>query len=111
MISMNPAEFLLDLANGNLNDVTVPSELEDKVQIDEEETEKTSGKPSSAVIHEVSHPCRSNTSKLKGKFYMGIRHPSIFDIFYLVPIQVFESHMVHLVPPQTINTSFARNMA
>ncbi|KAL2900912.1 ABC transporter G family member 22 [Bienertia sinuspersici] len=52
LISMNPAEFLLDLANGNLNEVTVPSELEDKVQTDEQETEKLSGKPSTAVIHE-----------------------------------------------------------
>ncbi|RVW23628.1 ABC transporter G family member 22 [Vitis vinifera] len=30
LITMNPAEFLLDLANGNLNDVSIPSELEDK---------------------------------------------------------------------------------
>nr|GMD88008.1 ABC transporter G family member 22-like isoform X1 [Ipomoea batatas] len=32
LIAMNPAEFLLDLANGNINDVSVPSELDDKVQ-------------------------------------------------------------------------------
>ncbi|KAF7830651.1 ABC transporter G family member 22-like [Senna tora] len=30
LISMNPAEFLIDLANGNMNDKSVPSELEDK---------------------------------------------------------------------------------
>lgn len=52
MISMNPAEFLLDLANGNINDVTVPSELEDKVQMGEPETERPNTKPSAAVIHE-----------------------------------------------------------
>ncbi|KAK9715930.1 hypothetical protein RND81_06G199400 [Saponaria officinalis] len=52
LISMNPAEFLLDLANGNITDVTVPSELEDKVQIGNSETENVSGKPSPAVIHE-----------------------------------------------------------
>ncbi|XP_057524897.1 ABC transporter G family member 22 [Amaranthus tricolor] len=52
LISMNPAEFLLDLANGNLNDVTVPSELEDKVHIDIPETDRTNGKPFAAVIHE-----------------------------------------------------------
>ena len=57
LISMNPAEFLLDLANGNLNDVTVPSELEDKVHIDIPETDRTNGKPFAAVIHEVSHSC------------------------------------------------------
>ncbi|KFK40221.1 hypothetical protein AALP_AA3G346400 [Arabis alpina] len=32
LIAMNPAEFLLDLANGNINDISVPSELEDRVQ-------------------------------------------------------------------------------
>ncbi|GFZ09271.1 ABC-2 type transporter family protein [Actinidia rufa] len=50
LISMNPAEFLLDLANGNINDVSVPSELEDKVG--HSETETRSGKPSPAAVHE-----------------------------------------------------------
>ncbi|CAK8571265.1 unnamed protein product [Lathyrus sativus] len=52
LISMNPAEFLLDLANGNINDVSVPSELEDKVQMGNAEVEKYNGKPSPAVVHE-----------------------------------------------------------
>ncbi|CAL5435811.1 unnamed protein product [Camellia sinensis] len=39
LIAMNPAEFLLDLANGNINDVSVPSELEDRVQMGNSETE------------------------------------------------------------------------
>ncbi|KAJ7975913.1 ABC transporter family protein [Quillaja saponaria] len=52
LIAMNPAEFLLDLANGNLNDISVPSELEDKVQMGNTETETTNGKPSPAVVHE-----------------------------------------------------------
>ncbi|GMH26573.1 hypothetical protein Nepgr_028416 [Nepenthes gracilis] len=52
LIAMNPTEFLLDLANGNLNDVTVPSELEDKVQTGSSEAETTKGKPSPAIIHE-----------------------------------------------------------
>ncbi|XP_024964009.1 ABC transporter G family member 22-like [Cynara cardunculus var. scolymus] len=29
-IAMNPAEFLIDLANGNMNDKSIPSELENK---------------------------------------------------------------------------------
>lgn len=52
LIAMNPAEFLLDLANGNASDVTVPSELEDKVQMGNSETETTNGKPHPAMIHE-----------------------------------------------------------
>ncbi|KAI4300612.1 hypothetical protein L6164_033968 [Bauhinia variegata] len=52
LIAMNPAEFLLDLANGNINDVSVPSELEDKVQMGNAETETRNGKPSPAVVHE-----------------------------------------------------------
>ncbi|KAK9699272.1 hypothetical protein RND81_08G164200 [Saponaria officinalis] len=52
LISMNPAEFLLDLANGNTIDVTVPSELEDKVQTCNSESETTNGKPSPVVIHD-----------------------------------------------------------
>ncbi|KAL8161952.1 hypothetical protein V2J09_013441 [Rumex salicifolius] len=30
LIAMNPAEFLIDLANGNINDKSIPSELESK---------------------------------------------------------------------------------
>ncbi|RDX77220.1 ABC transporter G family member 22 [Mucuna pruriens] len=52
LISMNPAEFLLDLANGNINDVSLPSELEDRVQIGNAEAETQNGKPSPAVVHE-----------------------------------------------------------
>ncbi|XP_025981719.1 ABC transporter G family member 22-like isoform X3 [Glycine soja] len=52
LISMNPAEFLLDLANGNINDVSLPSELEDKVQMGNAEAETLNGKPSPAVVHE-----------------------------------------------------------
>ncbi|XVF07483.1 hypothetical protein REPUB_Repub06bG0143000 [Reevesia pubescens] len=52
LIAMNPAEFLLDLANGNINDISVPSELEDKVQMGNSETETRNGKPPPAVVHE-----------------------------------------------------------
>lgn len=54
LISMNPAEFLLDLANGNINDVSVPSELEHKEQSGNSEKEIISCKPSSTTVHEVA---------------------------------------------------------
>lgn len=56
LIAMNPAEFLLDLANGNINDVSVPSELDDRVQMENSESETSNGKPSPAVVHEVNVP-------------------------------------------------------
>uniref|UniRef100_A0A6N2MTT3 sucrose-phosphate phosphatase n=1 Tax=Salix viminalis TaxID=40686 RepID=A0A6N2MTT3_SALVM len=52
LIAMNPAEFLLDLANGNINDISVPSKLEDKVQIGNSDAGKRNKKPSPAVVHE-----------------------------------------------------------
>ncbi|XP_068635396.1 ABC transporter G family member 22-like [Aristolochia californica] len=52
LIAMNPAEFLLDLANGNLNDVSFPSELEDRVQMENSKTEPRNGKPSATDVHE-----------------------------------------------------------
>ncbi|XP_022742221.1 ABC transporter G family member 22-like [Durio zibethinus] len=52
LIAMNPAEFLLDLANGNINDISVPSELQDKVQVGNSETETGNGKPPPEVVHE-----------------------------------------------------------
>ena len=71
LIAMNPAEFLLDLANGNVNDVTIPSELEDKVQIGNSESETTNGKPSPGTIHEVNH----------WKFNPEIREPFLYKRF------------------------------
>ena len=53
LIAMNPAEFLLDLASGNINDVTVPSVLESKVQSKESESNTRNGKPSPEDVHEV----------------------------------------------------------
>ncbi|KAL2345331.1 hypothetical protein Fmac_006616 [Flemingia macrophylla] len=52
LIAMNPAEFLLDLANGNVNDISVPSELKDKVQVGNAEAETCDGKPSASVVQE-----------------------------------------------------------
>ncbi|KAK8705248.1 hypothetical protein V6N13_048854 [Hibiscus sabdariffa] len=45
-------EFLLDLANGNITDISVPSELEDIVQMGNSEAETGNGKPPLAVVHE-----------------------------------------------------------
>ncbi|KAF6168084.1 hypothetical protein GIB67_011469 [Kingdonia uniflora] len=52
LIAMNPTDFLLDLANGNLNDVSVQSELDDKVKMENLESEIRNGKPSPMVVHE-----------------------------------------------------------
>lgn len=52
-MAMNPAEFLLELANGNMNDVTVPSELEDKLQSKESESNTRDGKLSPEDVLEV----------------------------------------------------------
>ncbi|KAL6648774.1 hypothetical protein ACP70R_012998 [Stipagrostis hirtigluma subsp. patula] len=56
LIAMNPAEFLLDLANGNTNDVSVPSELDDKVHMENQNMEnnnsKNDHKPSAQDVHE-----------------------------------------------------------
>jgi len=56
VIAMNPAEFLLNVANGDINDVTLPSALEGKMQIwGKCKLETKHGKSSSAIIHEVSY--------------------------------------------------------
>ncbi|XP_009412322.2 ABC transporter G family member 22-like isoform X2 [Musa acuminata AAA Group] len=53
LIAMNPAEFLLDLANGNTNDISIPSELEDKVQIENLGSDIRNDKPSPKDVHEA----------------------------------------------------------
>ncbi|KAL6585518.1 ABC transporter G member 22 [Orobanche minor] len=52
LIAMNPAEFMLDLANGNVTDISVPSELEDKVHMGNCRAETKKGKPAPAVVQE-----------------------------------------------------------
>ncbi|XP_048226598.1 ABC transporter G family member 22-like [Ricinus communis] len=49
LIAMNPAEFLIDLANGNVNEKSFPLELEDKFFL---ENKTTKGLPSPADVHE-----------------------------------------------------------
>lgn len=49
LLSMNPAEFLLDLANGNMNDISIPSALKEKVKIGNSCKEK----PSATIVYEV----------------------------------------------------------
>ncbi|GLT32175.1 hypothetical protein SLA2020_068610 [Shorea laevis] len=46
LIAMNPAEFLIDLANGNINDKSVPLELEDMTSPGEDRG------PSAVLVHE-----------------------------------------------------------
>ncbi|EEF36213.1 ATP-binding cassette transporter, putative [Ricinus communis] len=48
-VTMNPAEFLIDLANGNVNEKSFPLELEDKFFL---ENKTTKGLPSPADVHE-----------------------------------------------------------
>ncbi|XP_075489931.1 ABC transporter G family member 22-like isoform X2 [Primulina tabacum] len=52
LIAMNPAEFMLDLANGNVTDISIPSEFQDKVQMGNFKAETKSGKIDPAVIQE-----------------------------------------------------------
>lgn len=53
LIAMNPAEFLIDLANGNMNDKSVPSELEDKFHNGIRKLDTKNGTPFSVDVHEV----------------------------------------------------------
>ncbi|ONK68828.1 uncharacterized protein A4U43_C05F16440 [Asparagus officinalis] len=52
LIAMNPAEFLLDLANGNVNDVSIPTELHDRVHTENLSSETRNKKPSAKDVHE-----------------------------------------------------------
>ena len=54
LIAMNPAEFLIDLANGNMKDKSVPSELEDKfLPQSRKKLEPKYAVPTPLDVHEV----------------------------------------------------------
>ncbi|XVE95658.1 hypothetical protein REPUB_Repub02eG0117600 [Reevesia pubescens] len=52
LIAMNPAEFLIDLATGNMKDKSVPSELEDRFLPREKSLDIKHGGPSQVDVHE-----------------------------------------------------------
>ncbi|KAF5467780.1 hypothetical protein F2P56_011998 [Juglans regia] len=52
LIAMNPSEFLIDLASGNIKDKSVPSELEDKFLQGSKRHDKKDGGPSSVDVQE-----------------------------------------------------------
>lgn len=61
LVAMNPAEFLIDLANGNVSDKSVPSELEDKYSPGRQSFDTEEGKPSPRDVHEVHDQYRAFT--------------------------------------------------
>uniref|UniRef100_A0A0E0CVE0 ABC transporter domain-containing protein n=1 Tax=Oryza meridionalis TaxID=40149 RepID=A0A0E0CVE0_9ORYZ len=70
LIAMNPAEFLLDLANGNTTDVSVPSELDDKVHMENQNLQtntKNDYKPSAQDVHEYLVDAYENRVAYKEK--------------------------------------------
>ncbi|GAB2290006.1 ABC transporter G member 22, partial [Dionaea muscipula] len=52
LIAMNPAEFLIDLANGNINDKSVPPQLEDKFSPQGQKQDTNERKPTPVEVHE-----------------------------------------------------------
>ncbi|EOA25273.1 hypothetical protein CARUB_v10018588mg [Capsella rubella] len=52
LFAMNPAEFLLDLANGNMNDISTPSALKEKMKMGNSFSEIRSSKPTPTVVYE-----------------------------------------------------------
>ncbi|XP_049385787.1 ABC transporter G family member 22-like [Solanum stenotomum] len=52
LIAMNPAEFLIDLANGNITEKSIPSDLEDKLLPGNHHFKKQNEGPSPADVHE-----------------------------------------------------------
>ncbi|XP_068660263.1 ABC transporter G family member 22-like [Aristolochia californica] len=52
LIAMNPAEFLIDLANGNVNDKSIPFELKNNPFLANTEFKSRKGEPSAEDVHE-----------------------------------------------------------
>ncbi|XP_017980768.1 PREDICTED: ABC transporter G family member 22 isoform X1 [Theobroma cacao] len=52
LIAMNPAEFLIDLANGNIKDKSVPSDFEDRFLPRNRSLDMKYGGPSQVDVHE-----------------------------------------------------------
>ncbi|KAL3371284.1 hypothetical protein AABB24_008025 [Solanum stoloniferum] len=52
LIAMNPAEFLIDLANGNITEKSIPSDLEDKLLPGNHHFKMQNEGPSPADVHE-----------------------------------------------------------
>lgn len=61
-IAMNPAEFLIDLANGNMTDKSVPSELKDKFFPRAQNSEIKADEPPPSDVHEVVNNTILHTS-------------------------------------------------
>lgn len=58
LLAMNPAEFFLDLANGNMSDISIPSALKEKAKTGNSCGEIRSSKPTPTVVYEVRQGLR-----------------------------------------------------
>ncbi|WOG99980.1 hypothetical protein DCAR_0519336 [Daucus carota subsp. sativus] len=90
LISMNPAEFLLDLANGNLTDVSVPGELKDRVQLGNSDRESKNRKPSPAMVHEY----------LVEAYEMRVAENEKKNLMFPVPIDEVTKSKVYFEKPK-----------
>ncbi|XP_042479099.1 ABC transporter G family member 22-like isoform X2 [Macadamia integrifolia] len=77
LIAMNPADFLIDLANGNINDKSVPPELVDKVLLGSQKHEIQDGKPSPLDVHEY----------LVGAYETRVAHLDKKNLLRPVPVE------------------------
>ncbi|GFP97814.1 ABC transporter g family member 22, partial [Phtheirospermum japonicum] len=71
LVSMSPAEFLIDLANGNIKDKSIPSELEDKFLPGGQFFESKNGGPSPGDVHEFLLGAYESRASNLGKLQIG----------------------------------------
>ncbi|KAF2603535.1 hypothetical protein F2Q70_00027003 [Brassica cretica] len=67
LLSMNPAEFLLDLANGNMNDISIPSALKEETKMEKSCRKIRSSKPTPTVVYEYLEEAYKTQIEVKEK--------------------------------------------
>ncbi|VVB05467.1 unnamed protein product [Arabis nemorensis] len=71
LLAMNPAEFLLDLANENMSDISIPSALKEKAKTGNYCGEIRSSKPTPTVVYEyLEEAYKTNIAVLEKKKLM-----------------------------------------
>ena len=78
LIAMNPAEFLIDLANGNIKDKSVPQDLEDRFLTRNNSLDMKHGGPPQVDVHEVNinFQIKFHLYSFKSSHLSGQRKPS-----------------------------------
>ncbi|KAM3238200.1 ABC transporter G family member 22 isoform X2 [Capsicum annuum] len=100
LIAMNPAEFLIDIANGNITEKSIPSDLEDKLSPGNHHFKSQYEGPSPADVHEFSILFTRSLKERSHEYFSSLRITQVIATAIIVGLLWWHSD---ISPPKRVS--------